>query len=179
MNDANVGGVPDAQNEIPAPDPFLFLSMLQTQLRLQTHNPHLLYPPHQSDRVPKPSENLLCSMMSQEEEHQAKVAGKDWAWDNKHPSVNTVDVGWEDFNATLLESPWVFTSIVKGGGLHAIPCSYREVMHEPDKWLPAMTAEVDQLEKRGVWELVDLPKGERTIDGMWVYNVKEDAAARS
>ena len=40
--------------------------------------------------------------------------------------------------------------------------------------MSAMQAEMDQLISRGVWKLVDLPVGERAIDGMWVYDVKVD-----
>jgi hypothetical protein len=47
-------------------------------------------------------------------------------------------------------------------------------MREPEKWVPPMQAEFNQLEDRGVWKRVDLPAGEHAIDGMWVYDLKVD-----
>jgi hypothetical protein len=47
-------------------------------------------------------------------------------------------------------------------------------MRKPEKWMPPMQAEFDQLEARGMWKRVDLPAGERTIDRMWVYDLKVD-----
>jgi hypothetical protein len=48
-------------------------------------------------------------------------------------------------------------------------------MREPEKWMPPMQAEFNQLEDRGVWKRVDLPPGEHAIDGMWVYDLKVDS----
>jgi hypothetical protein len=131
--------------------------------------------PRRSHRVPKPTRAILEMEMSDRREEQARVAGEEWAQDER-PAVNAVDIDWNGFDGHLLDSPWAFASVVKGGVLHPVPRSYREAMREPDKWLPAMQAEVDQLQKRGVWELVDLPAGERAIDGMWVFDVKVDGA---
>jgi hypothetical protein len=116
--------------------------------------------------------------LSGQREEQARLAGEDWAQtlEDERPAVHAVDIDWHDFDAELLSSPWAFASTIKGVGIHAIPRSYREAMRESEKWMPAMQAEIDQLEQRGVWELVILPKGERAIDGMWVYDVKVDGA---
>ncbi|KAJ7869334.1 hypothetical protein B0H14DRAFT_3580658 [Mycena olivaceomarginata] len=88
--------------------------------------------------------------------------------------MNAVDVGWEGFDDVLLRSPWAFANTIKG----AVPRSYQEAMRESQKWMPAMQAEIDQLEARGVWKLVDLPEGERAIEGMWVYDVKVDGEGK-
>jgi hypothetical protein len=74
------------------------------------------------------------------------------------------------FNAALLRSPWAFASSIKG----TIPRSYRNAMREPEKWLPPMQAEFNHLEERGVWKRVNLPVGERAIDGIRVYDLKVD-----
>jgi hypothetical protein len=51
-------------------------------------------------------------------------------------------------------------------------------MQEPEKWIPPMQAEFDQLENCGVWKRIDLPPGEHAIDGMWVYNLKVDGEGK-
>jgi hypothetical protein len=110
---------------------------------------------------------------SSEMEAIARAAQEDWARDNTRPTANAVDIGWETFNGALLQNPWAFASSIKG----SIPRSYRDAMREPEKWMPPMKAEFDQLEARGVWKRVDLPEGERVIDGMWVYDLKLDGEA--
>jgi hypothetical protein len=107
--------------------------------------------------------------MSNQMEEQARLAGKE-ASDDPHPTASAVDIDWASFDTELLQSPWAFASAIKG----SIPCSYCEAMREPEKWWPAMKSEFDQLETHGVWKLVDLPAGERAIDGMWVYDMKVD-----
>jgi hypothetical protein len=106
------------------------------------------------------------------EEEQAALAGKDWTTNSERPMANSalLDADWAGFDDALLASPWVFASAVKG----VIPRSYCEAMRDPEVWIPAMRAEYDQLEKHGVWKLVDLPAGERAIDGMWAYDLKVD-----
>jgi hypothetical protein len=74
------------------------------------------------------------------------------------------------FDDMLLRNPWAFASSIKG----SILCLYREAMCEPEKWVPPVQVEFDQLEDRGVWKRVDLPVGECAIDGMWVYDLKVD-----
>jgi hypothetical protein len=86
-------------------------------------------PLRRSHRVPKPTRAMLESEMYEREVKQARLAGKDWVHDRKCPTANAVDVDWDDFDDTLLRSPWVFASTVKG----MILCSYREAMREADK----------------------------------------------
>jgi hypothetical protein len=42
-----------------------------------------------------------------------------------------------------------------------------------------MLEELSALRKRGVYELVDLPKGRCAIKNCWVYNVKSDGRKHS
>ncbi|KAJ7164828.1 hypothetical protein C8R43DRAFT_1122706 [Mycena crocata] len=99
-------------------------------------------PPRRTGRVPKPTRAILGMEMFHREEEQVFLAGEDWAHDDPHPTANAVDVDWSDFDDALLCSPWAFASAVKG----MIPCSYRKVMRNADKWGPAMQTEFDQLE---------------------------------
>jgi hypothetical protein len=128
-------------------------------------------PPRRTGRIPKPTRAVIEMEMFYREEEQAKIAGEEWAMDTAWPTVNAVDIDWADFDDKWLLSLWVFASAVKG----RVPHSYKEAMREPEKWEPAMRAEFNQLEARGVWRLVDLPDGEHAIDGMWVYDVKVDS----
>jgi hypothetical protein len=43
------------------------------------------------------------------------------------------------------------------------------------KWIDACLEELKALQKRSVYELVDLPKGQRTIKNRWVFNEKSDS----
>jgi hypothetical protein len=126
--------------------------------------------PRRSECAPKPTRALLDMHASSEMEAIARTAKEDWARDNTQPTANAVDVDWETFDDALLRNPWAFASSIKG----SIPRSYRDAMREPEKWMPPMQAEFDQLEAQGVWKRVDLPAGERVIDGMWVYDLKLD-----
>jgi hypothetical protein len=127
--------------------------------------------PRHSERAPKPTRTLLDIQASSAMEAAVKAARKDWARNSRRPTANTVDIGWEMFDDTLLRNPWAFASSIKG----SIPRSYRDAMREPEKWMPPMQAEFNQLEDRGVWKRVDLPPGEHAIDGMWVYDLKVDS----
>lgn len=49
-------------------------------------------------------------------------------------------------------------------------------MHHADFWMAPMVKEYQTLLDKGVWDLVDLPDGERCIDAMWVYDLKLDGA---
>jgi hypothetical protein len=126
--------------------------------------------PRRSARAPKPTRAILEAEQTLLREEEARLARKDWARDNRRPTGNAVDVDWEGFDNNLLQSPWAFASAIKG----SIPRNYYEAMREPEKWVPPMQAEFDQLKTRGVWKRVDLPAGERAIDGMWVYDLKVD-----
>jgi hypothetical protein len=156
----------------PAPNPNPVTNPLPNPQLLQISHPL----PHCSAQEPKHSEGQLHMLMSNQEEEQVRLTGEDLARENKCSSVNAVYVDWESFDTKLLEFLWVFASIVKGRSLHAISWLYCEAMWELEKWLPAMKAEVNQLEERGVWEWVDLVKGECAINSMGVYNVKVDGA---
>jgi hypothetical protein len=46
---------------------------------------------------------------------------------------------------------------------------------EKDKWLDAMENEIKSLKEHGVWDLVKLPEGRKTVGCKWIFKVKQDA----
>ena len=47
-----------------------------------------------------------------------------------------------------------------------------------EQWFDAMKAEIQALNDRQVWELVDLPQDRKPINCRWVYDVKTDGRKR-
>jgi len=63
----------------------------------------------------------------------------------------------------------------------AIPSTYREAEVSPESkmWKDAIKEEMSSLHKKDTWELIELPKGKKTIGCKWVYankkgSLKED-----
>ncbi|KAK9140604.1 hypothetical protein Scep_010285 [Stephania cephalantha] len=56
------------------------------------------------------------------------------------------------------------------------PTTYYEVVSSPEanKWLSAMNSEMQSMYDNQVWNLVDLPKGGKTIGCKWVFKKKTD-----
>jgi Reverse transcriptase (RNA-dependent DNA polymerase) len=57
------------------------------------------------------------------------------------------------------------------------PKTFAEAMAGPDsaKWKWATDAEIQQHQKNGTFELVELPPGRTALDGKWVFKIKRDA----
>jgi transposase InsO family protein len=57
------------------------------------------------------------------------------------------------------------------------PASFSEALHSQDRdeWMTAMQEEMSSMDKNNVWELVDLPPGQKTIGNKWVLKVKRKA----
>jgi transposase InsO family protein len=57
------------------------------------------------------------------------------------------------------------------------PCTFKQAMDSAknEEWLAAMKAELESMQKNGVWELVALPQGCRPIGCKWVYKTKRDS----
>ena len=51
------------------------------------------------------------------------------------------------------------------------PKSIEMALNEPS-WVDAMREELNQFEMLGVWKLVELPKGKKSLDTRWVYRNK-------
>ena len=64
-----------------------------------------------------------------------------------------------------------------------VPVHYKDIFKLPEEqqkqWLDACREEIEALRKRGVYELVDLPKGRKAIKNRWVFSVKPDKRKRS
>jgi hypothetical protein len=58
------------------------------------------------------------------------------------------------------------------------PASYKEATESKDreKWIIAMTEEYQSMLSLGVWELTELPSGQRAIGCKWVYKLKKDSS---
>ena len=50
-------------------------------------------------------------------------------------------------------------------------------MDREDKpqWINAMDKEMDSLSANEVWDLIELPKGRKTVGSKWVFRTKKDA----
>ncbi|GFS37954.1 hypothetical protein Acr_00g0054850 [Actinidia rufa] len=53
----------------------------------------------------------------------------------------------------------------------SIPRSVHEALQNP-LWVSAMKAEMEALQRNRTWDLIALPKGERTVGCKWVFSVK-------
>jgi hypothetical protein len=58
----------------------------------------------------------------------------------------------------------------------AEPSNYSEAIISADgnNWMAAMHDEMESLEKNGTWDLVQLPKGKKTICCKWIFKRKEE-----
>ena len=61
------------------------------------------------------------------------------------------------------------------------PTTYHEAMMSPDseKWLQAMTSEMQSMYDNQVWNLVDPPEGAKVIGCKWVHKIKHDMSFKS
>jgi hypothetical protein len=51
------------------------------------------------------------------------------------------------------------------------PTSFKEVAKEPH-WVQSMNQEIDSIEKKKTWDLVDFPRNKKSIGVKWVYKTK-------
>jgi len=58
------------------------------------------------------------------------------------------------------------------------PCTFEEAIEQEDrnKWMVAMTEEMESLHKNQTWELTELPKGKRAIGCKWIFRKKEGSS---
>jgi hypothetical protein len=56
------------------------------------------------------------------------------------------------------------------------PSNYSEAIISADcnNWMDAMHDEMESLEKNGTWDLVQLPKGKKTVRCKWIFKRKEE-----
>jgi hypothetical protein len=65
-----------------------------------------------------------------------------------------------------------------------IPVTFKDIKEIPivkdrHQWVDACLEELKSLQKRNVYELVDLPEGRKAIKNRWVFNVKSDGWKRA
>jgi hypothetical protein len=62
-------------------------------------------------------------------------------------------------------------------GIETDPSSFKEAMKSRHsfKWLDAMKDEMKSMSTNDVWDLVEIPKGAKTVGCMWVYKTKQDS----
>ena len=60
------------------------------------------------------------------------------------------------------------------------PITYEEVVSCPQSelWLDAMRDEIQSMRHNGVWELIELPEGQRPTGCKWVYKTKRDSKGK-
>ena len=60
------------------------------------------------------------------------------------------------------------------------PITYEEAVSCPQSelWLDAMRDEIQSMRHNGVWELIELPEGQRPIGCKWVYKTKRDSKGK-
>jgi hypothetical protein len=51
------------------------------------------------------------------------------------------------------------------------PSTYVEATSHPS-WQETMQSKMESIQKNGIWQLVDFPKGKRPITNKWIYNIK-------
>ena len=108
-------------------------------------------------------------------------------WPHHAPTPNAPDTSMEPEDEESL-----LTRISREGGIkllnflmaqHAVAYNLQpEIFKDLHKlateahncWLKACLEELAALRKRGVYELVDLPKGRKAIGNRWVFNTKSD-----
>ena len=52
-----------------------------------------------------------------------------------------------------------------------VPNNLQDTLYNP-KWKDAMVEEMKALQKNDTWELVELPKGKKTIGCKWLFTMK-------
>jgi hypothetical protein len=62
-------------------------------------------------------------------------------------------------------------------GIETDPSSFKEVMksRHSSEWLDAMKDEMKSMSTNDVWNLVEIPKGIKTVGCKWVYKTKHDS----
>ena len=92
----------------------------------------------------------------------------------------------EDDIGQMYSSKWIhhhLSMAVESTHGSLLPKQYRDVLklskEDQGLWKSAMNDEIKLLHERKVRELVDLPKGRRTIKGRWVFAVKSDGRKKA
>jgi Reverse transcriptase (RNA-dependent DNA polymerase) len=72
---------------------------------------------------------------------------------------------------TTKSLPKILNNFVAQLSSESVPERLEEACKEK-KWIEAMNSEMNALEKNKTWDLVDLPKGKKSVGCKWVYSIK-------
>jgi len=76
-----------------------------------------------------------------------------------------------------------FLLVLRATETHVLPKTFKDVAKLPadskKRWLESCLEELKFLKDRDVYEIVDLPKGRKTVKNHWVFNIKPDGCYRS
>lgn len=119
-----------------------------------------------------------------EEENIQNVSGSSSSDSSLRNEVNTQEVAVEERDERIRREPVWMADYETGEGLseeedmHEMmmvidddPFSFEEAV-KSKKWKEAMAAEIEAIEKNQTWELMDLPKGAKSIGVKWVFKTK-------
>ena len=83
----------------------------------------------------------------------------------------------EERNCKPPPQNWWAASAAEGSKKFGIPKNYQQAIESPNKkqWLEAIHKELMMMKRRGVWKIVELPKGRKTIPCKWVFDIKRKA----
>ena len=75
----------------------------------------------------------------------------------------------------MIDQENIIACLTETKASHRIPRSYQHAMAtDPERWMVAMKAEIEQLNARHTWDLVKPPPGANIMGSMWVYDIKWD-----
>ena len=77
----------------------------------------------------------------------------------------------QDFEVTEVQSDNYDTIAHYALLLDCDPITFQEAIKDL-KWHKAMNKEIGSIEKNNSWELVELPKGQKSMSVKWVYKTK-------
>ncbi|KAG6863320.1 hypothetical protein C0991_006750 [Blastosporella zonata] len=147
----------------------------------KTSEQHTLAPQHddlplalrRTPRSVKATPALTAAQTTLATEAKARAAEEEWATsDEPHQALTTLT---KSETSAYLAS--MNANIDKSSDSY-IPRHYGKALQRLDLWKEPMETELDVLEKRKVWKLVDetsVPADKKVINCMWVYANKYDA----
>lgn len=120
--------------------------------------------PRRSAWTIRPSHAILDAQESLAAQSAAQDVGKEWAAGDDTPEALCAST-----------APFAFLASTRPDDMNVAPRSYWEAMKRPDLWVSAMDAELDVMERKDVWKIIDVkdvPSGKKIVDCMWVYTNK-------
>jgi len=127
--------------------------------------------PRRSERVTRPSWKKEAVEKQKAKEAEVKAERK-----TRRETRNQSKLSQEP--ETMPLEPTTMGNIAQTAYLaahgHEIPRNFREATSGPDsdQWWKAMHEEIEMLQKRGTWKLIEKPKDRKVIGSRWTYTIK-------